>query len=538
MPAFPILQNTTINDGAADPSQLGSVLQVICAFPVSGQYGPGSRVLYYVLVAACIIARKAEYVRNACLAAALLNPAIAALHAIVLAAVHSDGAIDLDIYGALQFCAIGIIAAPTTVRFSRTYFENKGLGILFVWTLLILAGLIALAVEFFRADARGCTDENTGRQLFHDDDFPYGKTTCGLICSVEEGPFSPLRRGSAENIYVVPNPNLFPFGAATLVATACCIPGTLYLVWTWTKIKAMNSMSTMMPPSEKVISGINTDSKRMKLLRSIIGRTVGNVEVPVFGGAVSAIIIFGELNFWSKPMMWETEPLTNASQWSGMASALLAILGSIYIVIAEHMDDGEASVIVGSPTTTSGGADPYACSDTASMANVPVRTSRSNSNASHSCPSHARQGSTEPPYHSKALDICFPRVHPEHRVSLNASPGDEGSGLCSTPGCVSRANSFGSVVSRPGSVFGSSSRGQSPQPSTRSLPTNATSGLAQSPSTVPPTTATNSQQLGSSHGTTPVETGRLEPVLGTVSPPTIVVSSAESSGESEPKGKD
>jgi hypothetical protein len=344
------------------------------------------------------------------------------------------------------------------------------------------SGLIALAVEFFRADAKSCTDENTGRQLFHDDDFPYGKTTCGLICSVEEGPFSPLRRGSAENIYVVPNPNLFPFGAATLVATACCIPGTLYLVWTWTKIKAMNSMSTMMPPSEKVISGINTDSKRMKLLRSIIGRTVGNVEVPVvrssstkppsssranhscqFAGVVSAIIIFGELNFWSKPMMWETEPLTNASQWSGMASALLAILGSIYIVIAEHMDDGEVSVIVGSPTTTSGGADPYACSDTANMANVPVRTSRSNSIASHSCPSHARQGSTEPPYHSKALDICFPRIHPEHRVSLNASLGDEGSGLCSTPGCVSVP--IASAALSPGLVLFSALRAEVNRPS-------------------------------------------------------------------------
>jgi hypothetical protein len=46
---------------------------------------------YYVLVAACVFARKAEWLRNACLAAALLFPAVAAIHGIVLAAVHVNG---------------------------------------------------------------------------------------------------------------------------------------------------------------------------------------------------------------------------------------------------------------------------------------------------------------------------------------------------------------------------------------------------------------------------------------------------------------
>lgn len=46
---------------------------------------------YYVLIAACILARKTEWLRNACLAAALIFPAIAAVHGIVLAALHLDG---------------------------------------------------------------------------------------------------------------------------------------------------------------------------------------------------------------------------------------------------------------------------------------------------------------------------------------------------------------------------------------------------------------------------------------------------------------
>jgi hypothetical protein len=88
-----------------------SRLDVVCAWPVSGQYGPGTRVLYeppkknvsaifrnpniacryYVLVAACVFARKAEWIRNAGLAAVLLFPAVAALHGIVLVTLHREG---------------------------------------------------------------------------------------------------------------------------------------------------------------------------------------------------------------------------------------------------------------------------------------------------------------------------------------------------------------------------------------------------------------------------------------------------------------
>lgn len=42
-------------------------------------------------MAACIFARKVSWLRDACLAAALLFPAVAAIHGIVLAAVHVNG---------------------------------------------------------------------------------------------------------------------------------------------------------------------------------------------------------------------------------------------------------------------------------------------------------------------------------------------------------------------------------------------------------------------------------------------------------------
>lgn len=46
---------------------------------------------YYVLVATCVFLRKHEWLRNACLAAALVVPSISALHGIVLTSYHVNG---------------------------------------------------------------------------------------------------------------------------------------------------------------------------------------------------------------------------------------------------------------------------------------------------------------------------------------------------------------------------------------------------------------------------------------------------------------
>lgn len=46
----------------------------------------------------------------------------------------------MDVYGAFQFCSIGILAAPVTVKLSTTYFYDPGRNVIFLWTVLILAG--------------------------------------------------------------------------------------------------------------------------------------------------------------------------------------------------------------------------------------------------------------------------------------------------------------------------------------------------------------------------------------------------------------
>lgn len=260
---------------------------------------------YYVLVAACVLARKTEWLRNACLAAALIFPAVAAVHGVALAALHVPNAVDMDIYGAFQFCSIGILTAPITVRLSTTYFNNPGRNTIFLWAGIILVGLLALTVEFFRTEAVPCdTDDSL---------FIYGESLCGLVCSIEDGPFSPMRQGSADEIYVIPEPFIMTFGTATLFCAACCIPAILSMVSMWDKILKVNWQErfgeTYLDQPETGTNGATPE--RMNKVNNIIRGFLSVVEIPVFGAAIIAILVVGELNFWSTPVNWQTEPMAN-----------------------------------------------------------------------------------------------------------------------------------------------------------------------------------------------------------------------------------
>lgn len=77
------LQETSLN--SANVAKLVSRVRLLTTQPFFLWFR------YYVLIAACVFLRKQQWLKEACLAAALLFPAVAALHGIVLAAVHVDG---------------------------------------------------------------------------------------------------------------------------------------------------------------------------------------------------------------------------------------------------------------------------------------------------------------------------------------------------------------------------------------------------------------------------------------------------------------
>jgi hypothetical protein len=187
-----------------------------------------------------------------------------------------------------------------------------------------------------------------------------------------------MRDGSADNIYVVPAPYILKFGAATLVAAASCIPGILSTVSIWNKIVKTNSVKRFgAPNADEVIEGTNGATiQGMKTVNNLIRRLLGVVEVPVvshssvlchnalrthttrtmndklttsalqFGGAVLALIIFGERNFWSEPLYFQTEPPENIGQWSNICASAFAACGSLYMLLVkylERVEEGEGS---------------------------------------------------------------------------------------------------------------------------------------------------------------------------------------------------
>lgn len=308
-------------------------------------------------------------------------PSISALHGIVLTSFHVNGqfdtsskttdivvkawltstllgAVDLDIFGAWQICTIAIIAVPFTLRKSRTYFYDAGRNIIFLWTMLLIAGLIALCVEFSRVTATDCNHQQAEVSYLTRADFPYGNTTCGLVCSEDDGPFSPMRGGAAKNIYVIPVPSRVSFNAAMLVAAGVCIPAILSLIFTWDKILEINWKKRREPEHpDELIEGVNITPREIRGINEKVRLFLTVIEIPLFGGAVIAILIAGELNFFSEQLMYQTEPMASigmspdnrmivlayslSGQWSPIAGTLLAALGSLYIVWAT---DGEIIV--------------------------------------------------------------------------------------------------------------------------------------------------------------------------------------------------
>lgn len=157
------------------------------------------------------------------------------------------------------------------------------------------------------------------------DDLENGSNiTCGLVCDVDQGPFSPIRQGSANNIYVIPAPTKLTIDTATLLAAACCIPAILSLVVTWNKILEINWKSRFGLKEEEInepIAGANGATiGTMKNSYALVRKFLSAVEVPVFGAAVLAILVAGELNFFSRQVDYQTEPIGSVGEANSYSS--------------------------------------------------------------------------------------------------------------------------------------------------------------------------------------------------------------------------
>lgn len=191
------------------------------------------------------------------------------------------------------------------------------------------AGLLSLTVEFIRIKTSHCTHDNDGNPITPTvAQFNY-TLTCGLTCSVDQGPFSPIRGGSANNIYVIPAPDKLTFDTATLLAAGCCIPAILSLISMWNKILEINWKSRFGKKDQdqlvnELIEGTNGATiRKMNGVNDRIRRLLSGLEIPLFSAAVLAILILGERNFWSHQVLYQTEPIASIGK-SWTSSSLFA----------------------------------------------------------------------------------------------------------------------------------------------------------------------------------------------------------------------
>jgi hypothetical protein len=171
-------------------------------------------------------------------------------------------------------------------------------------------GLLSLTIEFFRLSSTQCKHDDNGNPVSPSAaNFSYD-TMCGLICDTERGPFSPIRGGSANNIYVIPEPSKLTFSTATLLSAACCIPAILSLLSMWNRILQINWRVRFGGRFGQEVDE-DEDKATMRRADGFIRKWLRAVEIPLFFGAVLAILVIGERNFFSKQVFYQTEPMAS-----------------------------------------------------------------------------------------------------------------------------------------------------------------------------------------------------------------------------------
>jgi hypothetical protein len=101
-----------------------------------------------------------------------------------------------------------------------------------------------------------------------------------------------------------------------LLAAACCVPAILSLMSMWNKILQDNwkrRFGGRGDEIEHIITGTNGATVgKMEGVNARVRLLLSVVEVPLFGGAVLAILIAGELNFFSKQVQYQVRtPFSN-----------------------------------------------------------------------------------------------------------------------------------------------------------------------------------------------------------------------------------
>ncbi|KAL8746080.1 MAG: hypothetical protein Q9190_001865 [Brigantiaea leucoxantha] len=141
----------------------GYTFDVLCVYPINGQYGVLPRTLYYALLVFSLLFRSHIWISAASLAAAMVYGGTAAIHALALASrfkfsnyaggIHDDSVPaedlgDLDMNAIWVILSSGCLMLTPIINWSTTIRKHARV-ITVYWGFLIFAGLICAMISMW-----------------------------------------------------------------------------------------------------------------------------------------------------------------------------------------------------------------------------------------------------------------------------------------------------------------------------------------------------------------------------------------------------
>ncbi|KAJ7485278.1 hypothetical protein FB451DRAFT_1431094 [Mycena latifolia] len=291
-------------------------VSVICAYPLSGQYGPGARFSLYILILACIVWRKTILVLNVGLGAVLLSGLVAAVHGVALGTVSG---LDFDVFGAAYICTLCLGLVPGLIILGAEFLRGATTTIVVGWYALMLAGEIGVTSALFRAQTRVpnvgliprsslCVDAagvNITRAAF-----VLGETDCHLSCM--DIPTLPLRQGQSA-VYIPSDHrpiDIASFGSMAGIVL-CLI--TMPVVYRTFRHESVTYWTGLL----------------MGLLMIVEGPP----------GAITLAVLSETRVFWGPQVRYQVESMVAVGQWAPFVTAFFAFIGGVLIDTVPPADE-------------------------------------------------------------------------------------------------------------------------------------------------------------------------------------------------------
>ncbi|KAF3482689.1 uncharacterized protein GIQ15_02013 [Arthroderma uncinatum] len=182
--------------GIAGPNETVAAGQdaILCVFPISGQYGFLSRLLYYGSLVFAIIGRTQKWLVLGALASALAFAGSASIHMMTLVTSKTP-VFDLDILAAWSILTTGCLAFAALIHWSSSIRKSDSRVVLVLWGVLVAIGCLtgrALLLDVNSQAEPACRSAD-GTLLKRQSDLDGGMFKCTYKCF---GTRTPLRAPS------------------------------------------------------------------------------------------------------------------------------------------------------------------------------------------------------------------------------------------------------------------------------------------------------------------------------------------------------